>query len=391
MPSDPEIYLPYGGRPLRVQLPGGAIVADLPTPATPPGELDVMLRRALDAPIDSSRLEDLARGIRQVLIIVSDATRDDPRRELLTAVRERLPPGVGLTIAIANGTHAPAGPTALGLEPGLLAGARIVDHDSRDPSALVRVGVTGAGTPVIVNRCVMDAQLVVATGRIKPHYFAGYGAGAKALFPGLGENDAIRTNHEMKRLPGAAPGTVDGNPCRADLEEAARLVPRPQFLLNAVLDADGGARDAVAGNVESAFRAGAAAAAPLFTVCAPRSRCVVVSDHLPLTGSLYQASKLVAAAAPLVEDGGTVVVAAQCPEGTGPLRVVNEAIYELGIRPRLPARHRVVLVSDLSDEAVAATYCEAAGSVEEALLGCGEKPVILPRAGVALVRVETAS
>lgn len=388
MPSDREIYLPYGERPLPVRIPDGSIVADLPTPATPPGDLAALLRQALDAPIDSPRLEDLAVDAAKVLVIISDKTRDDPREALLGAIRERLPSAAALTIAIANGTHAPAGPRSLGLAPALLAGARLIDHDARDAAALVRVGETRAGTPVIVNRCVLDAELIVATGRIKPHYFAGYGAGAKALFPGLGENDAIRVNHRMKAQPGAAPGVVAGNPCRDDLEEASRLVPRPQFLLNAVLDADGGARAAVAGNMESAFRAGAAAAAPLFRVRAPRSRCVVVSDRLPLTGSLYQASKLLAAAAPLVEDGGTVVVAAQCPGGTGPIQVVNEAIYELGIRPRLPARHRVVLVSDLADDVVASTYCEAAGSVEEALRECEGNPVVIPRAGASIIEVE---
>ncbi len=326
MPPEREICLPYGTRPLRVRLPDGAIVADLPAPAGPPGDLGQLLRLALDAPIASAPLEQLARGVRRVLVIVSDATRDDPRAALLSAVRERLPAGVELTIAIANGTHAPAGPASLALPSALVGGARIVDHDSRDPAGLVRVGETGAGTPVIVNRCALEADLIVATGRIKPHYFAGYGAGAKALFPGLGENDAIRRNHQLKTSPGAAPGVAVGNPCRDDLEEAARLVPRPQFLLDAVVDADGGARAAVAGDMVAAFRAGAVAAAPLFTVTAPRARCVVVSDRLPLTASLYQASKLVAAAAPLVEDGGTVVVVAQCPAGTGPIDVVNRAI-----------------------------------------------------------------
>jgi len=364
------------------------VVADLPTPAAPPGDLAALLRQALDAPIDVPRLEALARSAARILIIVSDATRDDPRAALLGAVRERLPTGAAVTIAIANGTHAPAGPESLGLPSALVGGARIVDHDSRDPATLVRVGQTRAGTPVIVNRCVLDADLIVATGRIKPHYFAGYGAGAKALFPGLGENDAVRTNHQMKTLPGAQPGVVDDNPCRLDVEEAARLVPRPQFLLDAVLDADGGARTAVAGHMETAFRAGARAAENLFSVRAPRSRCVIVSDHLPLSGSLYQASKLVAAAAPLVEDGGTVVVAAQCPDGTGPVEVVNCAIYELGIRPRLPARHRVVLISDLPSQVVAATYCEAARSVEEALQRCEGKPVIIPQAGAAIIRAE---
>ena len=35
-------------------------------------------------------------------------------------------------------------------------------------------------------------DLVIATGCIRPHYFAGFGAGVKAIFPGLGQAAAIR-------------------------------------------------------------------------------------------------------------------------------------------------------------------------------------------------------
>src|SRR5690606_12682553 len=243
---------------------------------------------------------------------------------------------------------------------------------------------TRRGTPVEIHRAVVEADLVVATGCIIPHYFAGYGAGIKALFPGLGGSASVRVNHRLKEEPGARAGVVDGNPCREDLEEVAEMLPRPPFILNAVLDDDGAARAAVAGEVRAAFRAGAAACEPLYRVRAAPSRAVVVSGKHPVTASLYQASKLVAAAAPLLAPGGTVVVAAECGEGTGPLDVVNRGIYEIGLRPRLPAEHRVVLVSSLPDEVVRQTYCEPAPSVEAALAGAPEPPLVLPRAGSLL-------
>jgi nickel-dependent lactate racemase len=265
---------------------------------------------------------------------------------------------------------------------------RVVMHDGADVGSLVAVGTTRRGTPVTLHRAVLDADLVVATGCIIPHYFAGYGAGVKAIFPGLGGSREIRINHELKADPGARAGVVDGNPCREDLEEVLAFLPAPPFLLNLVLDDDGAARAAVAGDVRAGFRAGAALCAPLYTVRARPASTVVVSGRGPVTASLYQASKLVAAAAPLVEEGGSIVVVAECWRGTGPLDIVNRGIFEIGIRPRLPPGCRVVLVSSLPPEVVARTCFEYAPSLEAALAGRREPPLVLPRAGSLLCEVE---
>lgn len=378
MPPHTSITLPYGSRPLVFRTGPGSRVCDLP-PGMPGLEMHTLLQDALNRPIASPRLESLCRPGARVLVIVSDATRPDPRAALIRAVRARVP-DARIVVAVANGTHAP-GP----VEPLELGVADpVVSHDGTDESQLVPLGRTRRGTEVVLNRCVLEADVVVATGRIKPHYFAGFGAGIKAIFPGLGGTRAIRANHQLKREPGARPGNVEGNPCREDMEEVLELLPVPAFLLNVVVDADDHPRAAVAGDVRAAFRVGTDLARPLFRIRAPRSRAIVVSDALPMTASLYQASKLLAAVIPIVEDGGTVIIAAECGDGTGPLEWVNRGIYELGIAPRLPA-HRVVLVSDLPPEIVADAYCEWAPTVEAALAPLGVPPVIVPRAGAALV------
>lgn len=385
-----RLALDYGRRPCWIDLPDGARVVRAPTPDAPAPPVDHLLVAALDAPIGAARLEAQARGSRSALLVVSDHTRSEPRAALVAAAVARLPADLELTVAAATGTH---GPTRLDwlqaeLEPVLPAGrvARWVNHDGADRASLVSLGTTPRGTPVVVNRALLDADLVIATGCIIPHYFAGYGAGCKALFPGLGGSVEIRINHQHKQAPYARAGVVEGNPCREDLEDAAALIPAPVFLLNAVVDDDGAARAAVAGDVRAAFRAGAALCRDLYRTNAPRSRRVVVSGRHPVTASLYQASKLVAAAAPLVLPGGAVILVAECADGTGPLATVNQAIYAIGIRPRLPADHRIMLVSSLSPEVVARTYCEWAPSVEAALAAAGDDaPTVLPRAGSILV------
>jgi nickel-dependent lactate racemase len=373
------ITLPFGDATITASTPARVhrvVVPALPPPRAPAELIDA----ALSAPSAGPPLEARVRAGDRVTIIISDGTRDEPRATFLTALRERLP-SVTLTIAIATGTHGRAGGragglAALGLDPRAHADALVVDHDGHDPRDLVDVGVTRRGTPVRVHRAAVEADLVIATGVIRPHYFAGFGAGGKAIFPGLAEAHAARINHRWKADPAARPGAIDDNPCRADLDEAAALVGGQQFLLDGVADGHGRFRAAVAGDLPATFAAGVERARPWVTVRAPRSRCIVVGDREPVTASLYQASKCVAAVAPLLADGGTIVLVAPCREGVGPLDIVNHGIYEIGLAPRLPRGHRIVLVSALPRDVVDASYARWSPDLAAAIADADELLVV---------------
>ncbi len=62
-----------------------------------------------------------------------------------------------------------------------------------------------------------------------------------------------------------------------------------------------------------------------------------------------------------------------CPEGVGPLHIVNEKIFELGIRRYLPARYQLFLVSGMDAATVRGTYAAWSPSVEAALLSAKER------------------
>jgi nickel-dependent lactate racemase len=331
-------------------------------------DLAAALDAALAHPTGARPLSSVATARSRVVVVVSDASREEPRAELFAAVRRALAavPDDHLTLAVANGTHAPGPVDRLGLPEDVLRRHRVVNHDGRDAASMVEMGRTSRGTRVRVHRCVAEADLVVTTGRVKPHYFAGWGGGAKGIFPGLGHEEDIRKNHELKADPAASLGRADANPCREDLEEAVRRLGRDTYLVNAV-EAGGTVLGAVAGDVVLAHREGVRMARPWCEVEAEPADAVVVSAPLPVSQSLYQASKLVPPAGLLLREGGTVVVAAECPAGTGPLRTVNEAIFELGVRRYLPARHALYLVSAMDEATVRATYATWAPSVAWAL------------------------
>ncbi len=353
------VELAYGRKPLVIRAPAGSQIADVVktnnSSKGSPSSLDLLLEQALAAPIGQPPWNECAAVAQRVLVIVSDQTRIEPRAKFLSALRSGLRNNSVVTVAIANGTHPPAPIEALGLPDWV---DEVINHDARDPHQLVSLGCSGRGTPMIVNRAVLEADLIVLTGSIRPHYFAGFGAGVKALFPGLGQNAAIRINHRLKRKSRARPGIVDENPCRDDMEQIIGQVGAPLFLLNTVVDSTGQAQAVVAGDVIAAHRVGCGLARPFFEIRAPRAKRIIVSDSIPVAASLYQASKMIAAVAPLLLDGGTIFIAAECPEGIGgSYEVVNKAIFELGIKPRLPPTHQICLLSSMTEEQVAPSYC----------------------------------
>ena len=157
--------------------------------------------------------------LRRLDSLVPDDTRKDIAARLLPVIEAATRrAGVSMTVWVATGKHPPPKSAPRGA----------LIHDALGP--LRRVGVTPAGTEVSFPDGVLDADLRILLGEIRPHYFAGYAGGAKMLFPGVAGESGIWRNHQLKAAPGARLGQVDGNPCRADMEAAAAMAdeaPRP--------------------------------------------------------------------------------------------------------------------------------------------------------------------
>ncbi|MCB9522760.1 MAG: DUF2088 domain-containing protein [Myxococcales bacterium] len=366
-----QVSIGWGRAPQALTVPDGATVFTAPPPPPAAADWSARVAAALAAPVGSAPLAARLAGIRRVAVLVPDRTRKGVTEALWGPVRAALEAaGVAWTVGVATGKHPPTpqGPP----------GAWV--HDAHDP-ALVRVGHTAAGTPVAFPAAVLEADLRVVLGEIRPHYFAGWAGGAKGLFPGVAGEAGIWRNHLLKAAPGARLGQVEGNPCRADMEAAAALAG-PSFIVNLVRGAAGPVH-VVAGDPVAAHRAGVALARPLFEVHSPRRfPVVVVSDGHPVTASLYQACKLLPPAGALVAPGGRVVLAAALHEGVGPVQVINEAIFDLGVRHALPPGVEVWLASTRSAAEIAPTFARWTPSVEAALAGVvGPELAVCPHAG----------
>jgi len=410
-----RITLASGDKKLAVDMDDSRVMGVL-VPATSGSvpEETAEIARALENPIGSARLRDLAGPGRKIAIVVSDITRPCPSRRLLPALLGELDKaGVGpqdITLVFALGSHRPhtredqqhlVGPDIL---------ARYACLDS-DPADCVTVGVSSRGTPMEIYRPVAEADLRVCLGNIEYHYFAGYSGGAKAIFPGTSTPASIQANHRMMVEDGAATGRIAGNPVRADIEELSRFLS-VDFILNVVLGPGKEILRAVAGHFVEAHRAGCAFLDGIskFPLAQPADIVLVSAGGYPKDLNLYQAQKALDNARFAVRQGGCIILVAACPEGYGsatferwmrnaasPEGILTDIArnFELGGHKAAAIalalrKARIFSVSDMDEGVAESLFFEAMPTVAAALAaatahcGAGSSILVMPYGGSTL-------
>jgi nickel-dependent lactate racemase len=322
-----KIDLPYGHDVIAVHVPSEKLLGVfLPRALAPLSDPAQALREALAHPVSSPRLRDMAAHARRAAIAIEDATRPVPNPLLLDAVMAELQAG-GLTpqqvvVIVATGLHRPMSDQelarALGCWFGLVAGE---NHDANNPQRLVRLGTTGLGTQISLNRSFLEADLRITTGDVEYHQFCGYGGGVKCVYPGMADAAAIRANHSRMDLPGTGPGRLDGNPVRREIDEVGRMA-EVRFNVSVALDAEHRLVAVRAGDPYVSFREACRFIDDMYAVEVPRRAGLVLASpggH-PKDVDLYQSQKAIEAATQVVEPGANVLVTARCQEGSGSQR-----------------------------------------------------------------------
>ncbi len=317
-----DVLLPFGRGEVSLSIPTANLLGVFePLPTQAPGDERELVRRALDHPIGTPRLRDLARRGQRVVIVTSDMTRPCPSDRLLPPVLDELRaagiPDRGITIVIALGLHRPMTPEELEATVGteVYQRVQVVNHN---PADTVPLGVTSRGTPVEIFRAVVEADLRICLGNLEFHYFVGYSGGAKAILPGCASAATVTANHAMMVRPEAATGRLEGNPVRADIEEGVAMLG-VDFILNVLVDGGHRITGAVAGDVIAAHRAGCAWVAErgMVRVPAPADIVVASAGGHPKDVNLYQAQKALDNAPYALREGGIIILVAECPEGCG--------------------------------------------------------------------------
>jgi nickel-dependent lactate racemase len=282
--------------------------------------------QALRSPVGSAPLAEIAQGAYDVVILADDGTRPTPQDRLLPPLLDELDgAGVrnaGITVIVALGTHRYM--TEAEIEsrfgPGVTGRVRVMNHAWRQPDTFVDLGHTEAGTPVRVNRLAFQADLLIGTGSIVPHIYAGWAGGAKILQPGVCSHGTTARTHCMAAESGdllAIPGNAE-NPVRHEIEKVAAMAGLG-FVLNVVVDEAGNAAWIGAGDPVGAHRAGVPAARDVFERPIPEPADVVVVDARPAVKDYWQGIKALAHAVRGVREGGWAVLVGSFPEGVAPM------------------------------------------------------------------------
>ncbi|MEO5929292.1 MAG: lactate racemase domain-containing protein, partial [Candidatus Kapaibacterium sp.] len=229
-----------------------------------------------------------------------------------------------ITLLCATGLHRPMTPAEriakLGDE--IAETMRIVDHDALDNDHLTRLGEIN-GLPVVTNALCAEADLLLATGVVEPHQYAGYSGGSKTIVIGCGGEATIQGTHgaEMLDRAGTRLGAVDGNPFQEFVRAAGRLIGL-DYVLNVLLDEDGAIIAAAAGEPDAVHDHLTATAREEYEVTIDRPAHIVIAGVSPAKGTnLYQASRAatylaLAEGAPLLP-GAPIILTAPIPEGAG--------------------------------------------------------------------------
>lgn len=326
-----DVWLPYGKTEVCVRVPTRNFLGSI-QPKEKEGVPDAVLeiKRALNEPIGSKRLDEIVKPEDKVAIVVDDATRPAPSHLMVPPLLEELNnAGVkdeNITIIFACGTHkAVTREEAVKLlGEAVLNRVKTLSHDCK-ASDLVYVGTTKKyGTKVYLNHVFAEADVKILTGDIGFHYYAGYGGGRKSVLPGVSGEETIKHNHAMLLHPNAKTGILDGNPVHEDMVEAARLA-KVDFILNVVINSEKEVVKAFAGDVEQAFYEGVKLVDEMYRIPVDRKADIVVvspGGH-PADVNLFQAYKGVDNALEIVKRGGVIILVAECPEGHG-----NQVFYD---------------------------------------------------------------
>jgi nickel-dependent lactate racemase len=395
-----NIDFPYGKKTLGLDIPEdrlqGVLVSNLHSFKTEKTQRE-LVEDALQNPIGTSKLSTLAQGKKNIVLIASDHTRPVPSKAIIPPMLKEIRkgnPNADITILIATGCHRETSKEELvnkfGAE--VVEQEKILVHDS-DSSPLVKIGTLPSGGECILNKLVVDADLVVAEGFIEPHFFAGFSGSRKSILPGVASRTTVLANHcsEFIAHPKARTGILEGNPIHEDMVWAARKA-KLAFIVNVVINAEKEAIFAVAGDMEAAHEEGCRFLSSLCKVDAkPADIVISTNGGYPLDQNIYQAVKGMTAAEATVKQGGVIIMLAKSNDGIGGDGFYHQMADEPDINKtmdlflsrdrnhteadqwqtqifiRLLLKAQVIYVSEASDEIVRGLHMIPAHSLPEAM------------------------
>lgn len=319
-----QVNIPYGSGALRCEIENASVLTSRVDQLKSAQSGLELVQGAMEAPIGSPRLEELARGKRTCTVIISDHTRPVPSRDILPpmlAALRRGNPEIDVTLLVATGFHRGTTKEELRAKLGedILSREKIAVHDCRDESSNVRIGTLPSGAPLVIDRLAAETELLVSEGFIEPHFFAGFSGGRKSVLPGVCDQVTVLGNHCSAFIDSAyaRTGILAGNPLHRDMFAAARMA-KLAYIVNVVIDEEKRTVAAFAGDMEQAHEAGCDFLRRYCEVAAAPADIVITSNGgAPLDQNIYQCVKGLTAAEASAKDGAVLIMCTGLSDGHG--------------------------------------------------------------------------
>lgn len=316
-----KVTLPYGSQVIEFDVPENRLLNVIsPRSISAADDSSLLVKKALEAPIQSERLVDAVHRSDKVSIVCDDVTRKTPVKTLLPFILSSLKSsGVkrdSIRIIVALGTHRKMTESEMKEKYGeeVLEEYEVVNHMYDDSSELVKKGEIKSGIPVWINKRYLESTFRIAVGNIIPHMNAGWSGGAKILLPGLAGEETVGSMHiESARTIPNALGLAE-NPAREIIDTYAGKVGL-NMIVNTVLNREGDIVNVLAGHYVSAHRKGINESRKIYEVSVPSLADIVISSSYPADLEFWQGEKGLFSADLAVKENGGIILVTPCPEG----------------------------------------------------------------------------
>jgi len=405
----------YGCGVQHIRVPDTCTVEVLEGKEVPNVDQDKVLRNAIDHPLGSTSLDDFL-DVGKLLVIVNDGDRPTPTPMFLKFLVEKIENRPNTKILVACGTHRLPNTEDLHLIFGNYYDRlkdKVSFHQAKDKENLVRIGKTKRGNEIFMNKLVTWADKLLITGSVEPHYFAGFTGGRKWVI-GVSGFESIERNHKLSLKDQSTTLALKGNPLHEELVEWDRLVDKPKFCINVILDKNMAISSAFAGNIENVFEELVKVGLEFYSVPTKGEADIVLTvSRAPQDSNLYQALKAQEHGKLAMRDGGILILVAECRHGIGPSHFASmmkgvdveemlrhiETEFQLGqhkIAKLLNAlmRGKVWVVTDVAAEDMAAVHMDKFQTVQEALdkaisiMGPDARIIFLPDGGMIVPHIQ---
>lgn len=349
-----EHYVLCEGEKLCFSLPAGWKVLSSEDKPLIPGVKDFLaeVNRALDNPIGSPKLEEIAKPGMEVALLFDDLQRPTPVNLVIPEMLNRLNragvPDDRVWAVCALGTHPVYSREELEQKVGPEVAARLkerlISHDPHSPENVV-IGKTHRGTLVEINPQVAFADLVIAVGECMPHPCAGFGGGFKIVMPGVASYRSVADHHfTWMRHRKSRVNILDGNPWYEEIVDAGQIA-RLSFKLDCIINEKKEIIRAFAGEPFAEHRAASEYAASLYYVPLSKVADVTIIAAYPLEIGV-QATKALTMAGFCTRAGGTIIWVAPQKE-SGPLMPL---VRHMSSPETASDFHRRLIKGDIPDD-----------------------------------------